>query len=58
MKRKAIGWYSMGNSLSVKTQDVVFDETENQTTKEIDNLLSHMEKMVTLEKTIHQRKPN
>lgn len=38
--------------------DVVFDEIESQTFEEIDNLLCHLEKKVSQEKKIHQRKPN
>jgi hypothetical protein len=46
------GYKLLSNGKFIISRDVVFDETENQTTREIDNLLSHFEKKEAQEKTI------
>jgi hypothetical protein len=52
------GYRLLSNGKFIISRDVVFDETKIQTTGEIDNLLSHLEKKVAQEKTIYQGKPN
>jgi len=52
------GYRLLFNGKFIICQDVVFDETKCQTNGEIDNLLSHLEKKIAQEKTIHQRKQN
>jgi hypothetical protein len=52
------GYRLLSSGKFIISWDVVFDEIKNQIVEEIDNLLSHLEKKVTQDKTIHQRKPN
>jgi hypothetical protein len=47
------GYRFLSNEKFIISWDVVFDETESQTTREIANLLIHLENKVSQEKTIY-----
>jgi len=50
------GYRLISNGKFIISRDVVFHETESQTTEEIDHLLNHLENKVTQGKTVHQDK--